>query len=136
MSLNNPILDATLNSISLEEIKKEMGAPNWVRRIVSLDHVAGSIICQESGKINDNHCHDYDEWWIILEGEIDWVIEGKEETVHAKAGDFVFVPALTFHHIFPKGGMPSIRLGIALPGKGHLHERPEKKVKIMTDRAD
>jgi len=134
MPLNNPILDATLSSISLEEIKKEMGPPNWVRKIVALDHVQGAIICQESGKVNDNHCHDYDEWWIILEGEIDWVIEGKEKTVHAKAGDFVFVPALTFHHIFPKGGKPSIRLGIALPGVGHLHERPEKKVKIMTDR--
>lgn len=133
MPLNNPILDATLNSISLEEIKKEMGPPNWVRQIVVLDHVKGAIICQESGKINDNHCHNYDEWWIILEGEIDWVIEGREEPVHAKAGDFVFVPALTFHHIFPKGGKPSIRLGIALPGHSHLHERPERKAKITIE---
>ena len=133
MPLNNPILDATLNSISLEEIKKEMGPPNWVRQIVDLDHVRGAIICQESGKVNDNHVHNYDEWWIILEGEIDWVIEGREETVRAKAGDFVFVPALTFHHIFPKGGKPSIRLGMAFPGHGHLHERPERKIKITSE---
>lgn len=133
MPLNNPILDATLNSISLEEIKREMGPPNWVRQIVDLDHVRGAIICQESGKTNDNHVHNYDEWWIILEGEIDWVIEGRDETVHAKAGDFVFVPALTFHHIFPKGGKPSIRLGVAFLGHGHLHERPERKLKITAE---
>ena len=41
MALNNPILDATLNSISLEEIKKEMGPPPWSRAVVLADHVAG-----------------------------------------------------------------------------------------------
>ena len=134
MPLNNPILDAALNNINLEEVKKEMGPPNWVRAIVDLDHVRGSIICQESGKINDNHCHNYDEWWIILEGEIDWIIEGREDSpVHAKVGDFVFVPALTYHHIFPKGGKPSIRLGISFPGQGHMHERPERKLKITAE---
>jgi hypothetical protein len=134
MPLNNPILDATLNSINLEAIKKEMGPPNWGRPIVDLDHVRGMLICQESGKINDNHCHDYDEWWVVLEGEIDWIIEGREDNpVHAGPGDFVFVPALTFHHIFPKGGKPSIRLGMALPGHVHLHERPERKAKITTE---
>ena len=70
----------------------------------------------------------------MLEGEIDWIIEGREDNpVHARPGDFVFVPALTFHHIFPKGGKPSIRLGMALPGHVHLHERPERKAKIMTE---
>ena len=135
MSLNNPILDATLNSISLEEIKKEMGPPPWSHSVVLADHVAGVVIYQNSGQINDNHCHNYDEWWVILEGEIDWIIEGREDKpVHAKAGDFVYVPAMTFHHIFPKGGKPSVRLGISLPGTGgHLHKRPERKVKVTVE---
>ena len=134
MPLNNPILDATLNSISLEEIKKEMGPPPWGRRVVLTDHVIGMAICQKSGQINDRHCHDYDEWWVILEGEIDWIIEGREERpVEAKAGDFVYVPAFTFHQIFPKGGKPSIRLALTLPGRGHLHEKPQRKVKITIE---
>ena len=54
---------------------------------------------------NDWHCHNYDEWWIVLEGEIDWIIEGREEDpVHAREGDFIYVPAMTFHHILPEGG--------------------------------
>ena len=89
MALSNPILDATLNSISLEDIKKEMGPPPWSHAVVLADHVAGVVIYQNSGQINDNHCHNYDEWWVILEGEIDWVIEGREDQpVHAKAGGF------------------------------------------------
>ena len=134
MALNNPILDATLNNISLEEIKKEMGPPSWSYPVVRADHVAGIVIYQNSVQINDRHCHDYDEWWVVLEGEIDWIIEGREDRpVEAKAGDFVYVPAQTFHQIFPKGGKPSVRLGIALPGHGHLHEKPERRVKIAIE---
>jgi len=88
------------------------------------------LIYQNAGQENDNHCHNYDEWWIVLEGEIDWVIEGRDEPVQARAGDFVYVAAQTFHHIFPKGDGPSARLGVALPGQGHLHERPDKKAII------
>ena len=131
MPLNDPILAATLNHIDLEAIKREMGPPPWSRSIVLADHVCGVVIYQYSGQENDNHCHNYDEWWVVLEGEIDWIIEGREDRpVEAKTGDFVFVPAQTFHHIFPKGGKPSVRLGIALPGQGHLHERPARKANI------
>ena len=134
MALNNPSLDATRNNINLEEIKKEMGPPPWHHAVVLTDHVKGTVIYQNSGHVTDRHCHDYDEWWVVLEGEIDWVIEGREERpVKAKAGDFVYVPAQTFHHIFPTGGKPSVRLGISLPGKGHMHEKPDRKVKITIE---
>ena len=133
MALNNPILDATLNTISLEEIKAKKGPPPWSHAVVLADHIVGNVIYQDAGQINDNHCHNYDEWWIVLEGKIDWVIEGRDEPVTAKAGDFIYVPAQTFHHIFPKGDGPSIRLGMALPGQGHLHERPENKVRVIIE---
>ena len=134
MSQNAAILGPALNSINLEEIKKEMGPPPWGRQVVVTDHVLATVIYQESGQVNDRHCHDYDEWWVVMEGEIDWVIEGKEDRpVQAKAGDFVFVPALTFHHIFPKGGKPSVRVGVALPGHGHLHEKPKGRVKVTVE---
>ena len=133
MALNNPILDSALNSISLQEIKDKKGSPPWSHAVVLADHLVANLIYQDSGQINDNHCHNYDEWWIVLEGEIDWVIEGRDEPVAAKPGDFIYVPALTFHHIFPKGDGPSVRLGVALPGQGHLHERPSHKANITID---
>ena len=129
-TLNNPILDATLNRINLQEIKQAMGPPPWARQVVLLDHVVGTVICQDSTAPNDRHVHDYDEWWVVMEGEIDWVIEGRAEPVHATAGDFIFVPALTFHHIFPQGQGTTIRVGIAMPGHPHLHERPERKATV------
>ena len=127
------IMHAALNQISIKEIKKKIGPPPASCSVVIAEHVTAAFIRQMSGTINDNHCHDYDEWWLVLEGEIDWVIEGMVEPVHAKEGDFIYVPARTFHHIFPVGGQPSIRLGVALTGHGHLHERPERKVKITVE---
>ena len=128
--LHDPILGTTRNCINLQQIKREMGEPPWARQVVLLDHVVATAICQPPGTINDRHVHDYDEWWVVMEGEIDWVIEGREETVHARAGDFIFVPALTFHHIFPKGDGPSIRIGMGMPGHPHLHQRPARKVNV------
>ena len=131
MTLSNPILNATLNHISLAEIKKEKGPPNWSHQVVLAEHVVGVVIYQNPGTENNRHCHSYDEWWIVAEGEIDWIIEGREDNpVRAKAGDFVFVPALTFHKIYPQGDTPSVRIGVALPGHGHLHEKPEAKARI------
>jgi mannose-6-phosphate isomerase-like protein (cupin superfamily) len=134
--LGNPILSGALNHISLQEIKAAKGPPNWSHAVALADHVVGVVIYQESGTENDNHCHAYDEWWIVMEGEIDWVIEGRDDPVQAKAGDFVFVPARTFHKIFPKGDGPSVRVGVALPGHGHLQQRPERSVRVAVEPVD
>ena len=75
--LNDPILGTTRNCINLQQIKREMGEPPWARQVVLLDHVVATAICQPPGTINDRHVHDYDEWWVVMEGEIDWVIEGR-----------------------------------------------------------
>src|SRR6266536_3989395 len=81
------------------------------------------LICQPPGHPTDRHYHLTDEWWVVLEGEIDWEIEGQPAPVHARAGDLVLVPANHFHHIRPTGRGPSIRLAITPPGEFHRHER-------------
>ncbi len=107
----------------LEEIKRAKGAPPWVEKLVINDQIVGTLICQPSGHATDRHYHLTDEWWVVLEGEIDWEIEGRTEPVRARAGDFVFAPARHFHHIRPTGTTPSIRLAITPPGEFHRHER-------------
>ncbi len=125
-----PILSSALHTINLEEIKREMGPPPWFRPVVLSEYVQGMVICQTAAVTTDNHVHDYDEWWLVLEGEIHWQIKGRAGPVRATAGDFVYVPALTFHHIFPQGDEPSIRLAISMPGHPHLHTRPERKAQV------
>ena len=107
----------------IDEIKKKKGAAPWSEKIVMNDDIVGTIICQPPGHPTDRHYHLTDEWWFIVEGEIDWEIEGYAEPIKARAGDFVFAPANHFHHIRPTGTTPSIRLAITPPGEFHRHDR-------------
>ena len=111
----------------IAEIKKQKGAPPWSEKIVMNGDITGTIICQPPGHPTDNHFHLTDEWWFVVEGEIDWEIEGQAEPIRAKAGDFVFAPANHFHHIRPTGTTPSIRLAITPPGEFHRHDRATGK---------
>jgi len=116
-------LKSGLHSISLADIKSRHGDPPWVEFLVSTDEMQSVLICQPSGHPNDKHYHHHDEWWLVMEGEIHWEIEGQSEPVKAKAGDFVFVPKEHYHHIHVKGDKPAIRLAISAAGETHLHDK-------------
>src|SRR5437867_4305344 len=90
----------------VEDIKRARGPAPWVEKLVVNDHIVGTLICQPPGHPTDRHYHLTDEWWVVLEGAIDWEIEGAP-VVHARAGDH-----------------PSIRLAITPPGEFHRHDRP------------
>jgi mannose-6-phosphate isomerase-like protein (cupin superfamily) len=109
----------------IEEIKRAKGQAPWYEKLVVNDQIVGTLICQPPGHKTDRHYHLTDEWWVVLEGEIDWEIEGHPEPIRARAGDFVFAPARHFHHIRPTGTTPSIRLAITPPGEFHRLERED-----------
>ena len=116
-------LQAGNHLVNLEELKSAKGDPPWGERVAVTDQMCGTVICQAPGHPNDKHYHIYDEWWLVLEGEIHWEIEGVDEPVKARVGDFVFVPKNHFHHIHVKGDKPAIRLAISVTGEPHRHEK-------------
>jgi quercetin dioxygenase-like cupin family protein len=116
-------LKSGFHSISLTDIKSRHGDPPWAEFVVSTDEMQSILICQPPGHPNDKHYHHHDEWWVVMEGEIHWEIEGQPEPVKAKVGDFVFVPKEHYHHIHVKGDKPAIRLAISVAGESHLHDK-------------
>jgi quercetin dioxygenase-like cupin family protein len=118
------ILNCETLHASLAELKARHPSPPWSERLAVTEGVIGTLICQAPGHPNDRHYHLRDEWWIVLEGEIDWEMEGCSEPIRARAGDFVFAPANIFHHIHVRGDRPAIRLAISDPGEWHRPERP------------
>ena len=123
MSTSNSILTTGFHSISLDDVKSRHGDPPWNDSVVFTDEMQGTLICQSPGHPNDKHYHKHDEWWLVMEGEIHWEIEGQSEPVKAKTGDFVFVPKHHYHHIHVKGNKPAIRLAISVAGETHLHDK-------------
>jgi mannose-6-phosphate isomerase-like protein (cupin superfamily) len=117
------ILASGFHSISLDAVKARHGEPPWADIVIVTDEMQGVLICQPPGHPNDKHYHHHDEWWLVMEGEIHWEIEGLSEPVKAKANDFVFVPKEHYHHIHVKGDKPAIRLAISVAGETHLHDK-------------
>jgi len=121
-----PALSANRLRVSIEELKTRHGAPPWAATLVLTDRYVVTVICQAPGHQNDWHYHLADECWCIYEGELSWTLEGRSEPLLAGAGDWVFVPANTFHLIAVHGDRPAIRIAIAYAGEPHRHDRADK----------
>jgi mannose-6-phosphate isomerase-like protein (cupin superfamily) len=59
--------------------------------------------------------HDQDEWWLVLEGEYVFEVDGKQ--IHAHAGDTVFAPRGSHHTFQNIGGTVGRVMTTAVPGE-------------------
>ena len=71
-----PLLQLGSLQSRLPELIARKGAPPWSEAVVLTDDIQAFIICHAPGHPNDTHYHLHDEWWVVLQGEIDWHIEG------------------------------------------------------------
>ncbi len=94
-----PLLQLGSLQSRLPELMAKKGAPPWSEAVVLTDDIQAFLICHPPGQPNDTHYHHHDEWWVVLQGEIDWHIEGQAAPIHARAGDFVFGPKHLWHHL-------------------------------------
>jgi mannose-6-phosphate isomerase-like protein (cupin superfamily) len=134
-------------SASDEEVKALLIEGNWGDEIGSSDFFvinnsktpgnSGDPVEYPRKTDFDNHYHDFDEVWIILEGEALAVSEGKNYKL--KAGDCLLTP-MGYHHDMPEvyKEIKGIYFETSLKGKkrsGHLwihqhgtpHKHPEVK---------
>jgi mannose-6-phosphate isomerase-like protein (cupin superfamily) len=83
------------------------------------------------------HRHDWDEAYYILEGELDFEVDG--QPVRSKAGDFNYLPRNTVHGFKGASASPSRVLIFAAPAHGteffhelssEVHSLPEDASKI------
>ena len=110
-----------ITSINVDEIRKDLGMGSWAVRLVFNDIFGGVLIQQQPGEGNRRHYHKYaDENWIILDGEWEWYIEGREKK-KVKKGDFVLVPKGTWHQIKCVGKGPGLRYAITQPDVEHIY---------------
>ena len=118
-----PLLEIGKLQARLEEVVAQKGEPPWSETLVMTDDIQAFVICHPPGQPNDTHYHHYDEWWIVLRGEIDWYIEDEPGPIHARTGDFVLGPKHRWHHIEPVGTGLTIRMAINARGEFHKYDR-------------
>ena len=111
-----------LSKINIKTIEDKLDFnDSWAVRVIYNKRFGGVIIKQNPGEGNRLHYHpDADEIWVILEGQYEWQIEDKVQTV--SKGDIVVVKEKVWHKIKAVGDKPAIRLAITKPDVDHIYE--------------
>jgi quercetin dioxygenase-like cupin family protein len=101
------------------DVVAQMGPAPWSTRIIADERQLVTLIASPPGGGNRPHWHrDFDEWWVVLAGVLEWELTGGA-VVRASQGDIVWVPRGTVHHIRNVGADLSLRLAVAMPPATH-----------------
>jgi mannose-6-phosphate isomerase-like protein (cupin superfamily) len=101
------------------ELAARLGSPPWSRRVIQDERQLVTLIANAPGGGNRPHWHaDFDEWWVVMAGELQWELTGGI-VVDARKDDIVWVPRGTVHHIRTVGTENSLRLAVAMPPATH-----------------
>jgi len=85
-----------------------------------------TLIASPPGGGNRPHWHrEFDEWWVVLAGRLQWELTGGV-VVDATKDDIVWVPRGTVHHIRNIGDDLSLRLAVAMPPAWHVYSPCEQ----------
>jgi len=117
-----------VNIEDLEAAHKDQSA--WSEPAMRKNRVRGNFIY---GHEKDNpkrrpgdrgHFHaDFAEFWIVLRGQLRWIMEGQEKPLLASEGDIVYAPPTTFHAPEFYGPGPACRLtSSTYPAANHIFD--------------
>src|SRR5262249_6497514 len=108
------------------DVVRQMGPPPWAKRIIADERQLVTLIASQPGGGNRPHWHrEFDEWWIVLAGRLEWELTGGV-IVQAAKDDIVWVPRGTVHHIRNVGQELSLRLAVAMPPAMHYYSPCEQ----------
>jgi mannose-6-phosphate isomerase-like protein (cupin superfamily) len=110
----------------IADVMAQMGAPPWSRRLIADERQLVTLIATPPGGGNRPHWHrEFDEWWVVLAGRLEWELTGGV-VVRAAKDDIVWVPRGTVHHIRNLGDALSLRLAVAMPPAMHHYSACEQ----------
>ena len=103
----------------IDAVVRAMGPPPWSRRLIADERQLVTLIASPPGGGNRPHWHrDFDEWWVVLAGSLEWELTGGI-VLQAAKDEIVWVPRGTVHHIRNIGSDLSLRLAVAMPPAMH-----------------
>ena len=105
---------------------KYKGKADWRETIVNDDYFKAEYISAPAGtKVGPRFHPDTRAWWVVMDGEIRFDIEGQDSFI-AKKGSMVQVPLQTIYSMQVMGDKPALRFEV-VPAKGKtLYPQAEK----------
>ena len=115
----------------LADVKaRHEGKPEWRELVVDDEHLRSEYIQSRPGSREPRQCHpDTRAWWVVLDGEIRFDIEGQTPFV-ARKGSMVQVPMQTLFSLETVGDKPALRFETNIAGAKTLYaEEPSADLK-------
>ena len=110
----------------IADVVAAMGPVPWARRLIADERQLVTLIAAPPGGGNRPHWHaDFDEWWVVFAGHLEWELTGGV-VVRAKKDDIVWVPRGTVHHIRNVGTELALRMAGAMPPAIHYYSSCEQ----------
>jgi mannose-6-phosphate isomerase-like protein (cupin superfamily) len=110
----------------IQDVVAKMGPPPWSVRLIQDERSLVTLIANPPGSGNRPHWHkDFDEWWVIFAGRLQWELTGGL-TAEATKDELIWVPRGTVHHIKNVGNEMSLRMAIAMPPAVHYYSPCEQ----------
>jgi mannose-6-phosphate isomerase-like protein (cupin superfamily) len=107
-------------------LAKHKGSSGWREVIVDDDHLNAVYIAEAPGTKTPRRFHpDTREWWVVMDGQIRFSIDGQESFV-AKKGWLVQVPMRTPYSMETIGDKPSLRFEVNIAHARTLYPEDEK----------
>jgi len=119
--VKNEMFDYNKEKVSIEKIiESNSKIESWSHTVINSPSNSATLIAQIPGEGNRMHYHhDWDEWWYILQGKWEWLVEGEKKYV--KAGDVVFIERNRKHKITAVGNKMAIRLAVSREDVDHVY---------------
>lgn len=106
------------------------GKSAWTVNVMRKNRVRGNLIC---GHTKDNpkrrpgdrgHFHaDFAEFWIVMRGRLNWIMEGNPKPLVATEGDIIYAPPKTFHAPeFAGDGLACRLTSSTFPAANHIFD--------------
>ena len=101
-------------------IQRNSGYNSWAKRVIDTSNSGffqiATLVCQsEKGAGNRKHYHpDTDEWWVVIQGQIEFELGDSEEIFIGEPGDVIFCKKGVPHKISVVSDGPCIRLSVAV----------------------
>jgi mannose-6-phosphate isomerase-like protein (cupin superfamily) len=110
----------------IADIVEKNGPAPWAQLVIADERNLVTLIATAPGGGNRPHWHrDFDEWWVVMAGQLEWELTGGT-VVKAQKDDIVWVPRGTVHHIRAVGDEMTLRLAVAMPPGIHIYHACEQ----------
>jgi mannose-6-phosphate isomerase-like protein (cupin superfamily) len=110
--------------LTMAQLKETYGPAPWSHQVIANPLYMTNFIYAKPHDLPAGHWHsDCDEWWMIREGELEWVFDGIG-AYQVKKDDFVCAPLGYLHRIHVIGDVPGIRMPTVLFGHPSVPHLP------------